>query len=651
LTKEDTNLSNLKPSQQISQPLSRIDPNKPKIIRQINMAGTVFDICADKDWDTNDPENKDYVANRTHFKENVVYTAKENIPEKGYTKHDDNLYRATDELPDSISHEFVNTYTMHEAIQTVDWWQITEPWFRPGGKYEVSIMLFGYNNNETMKSEVTFNTNAEQKIYISGQDGPYILFVPATREFRLADEPRAQRAADETYKAEYPTSVANSFTIRPIQDEHYNGIVNQLDAEYIPIDNKTIRRKDGKLFIDDTFDKDFYVSAPFGKYPAQTWVSAANKTTREVLMEAFAERLQPGKPIDPQITFTVSGGGNKEIGSKVDLTWTLKLNPGKYTYGTIARGDSNIWVEKAEIYGFTADSTFKVTGATETHKTTSTEPLVLLSETSRSKYLESLGANTNGLTADSFTIDTNPCLALTQPAASNIRYPEGGGQGDTVITGTIKVPVTKEDSHGTAYIKVKYNRLDSAPSADVTMTEASYITTGPVRIDTKNDSPDPEVQAAYDATASSGSINGQYRWFWRYFDSNAKHELGNFGSTEADVSNCFRSNVSNCSLNTFPTSVKTTKMKYIYFAAPIASSKKVNYNEPKDFILTNTKINAPAGSIKRLLTNNLDPNSSPRIIKIADAGGTLQEYEVFYLALDGADLDTNTYSLTYKTNK
>jgi hypothetical protein len=623
------------------------------------MAGTVFDICADKDWETNDPEHKDYVANRTHFKENIVYTATESLPEKGYTKHNDDLYRATNVLPASISHEFVNTFTQHGGDQTRDTWQVTEPWFRPGGKYRVGIRLAGYNNDKVKEFDLTFNTNDEQRIYVSGTEGPYFLFIPATCEFKLLGEPYATRAADATYRADYPTSVANNLEIRPIADEYYNGIVNQLDAEYIPIDNKTIRRKDGKLFIDDTFDKDFYVSAPFGKYPAQTWVSAANKTTREVLIEAFAEKLQPGDPIQPSINFTVSGGGDKEIGSTVDLTWTLKLNPGKYTYGTTADGDSNIWVEKAEIYGFTADSEFKVknatTAATTAHKTSSAEPLIMFSETSRDKYLESLGENTDGLTKDSFNINTNPSLVLTQPAASSIRYPASGNaaNGATVVQGTIKVPVYKEGGHGTAAIKVKYNRLDSAPSADVTKTDASSIGGRPVAISTANDGLTPN---AYDIDASSGSIIGQYRWFWKYFDSDDNHELGNFGSTDAEISKCFRDNKSNCKLDAFPGSVNTTKMKYIYFAAPIASSKRVKYTDPKDFVLTNTKINASAGAIKRLRVNNADPTSDVRIIKIADATAdndsvttTYHEYEVFYLALDGADLDTNTYSLSYKT--
>jgi hypothetical protein len=214
--------------------------------------------------------------------------------------------------------------------------------------------------------------------------------------------------------------------------------------------------------------------------------------------------------------------------------------------------------------------------------------------------------------------------------------------------------VYKEGGHGTAAIKVKYNRLESAHSADVTKTDASSIGGRPVAISTANDGLTPN---AYDTSASDGSITGQYRWFWKYFDSDDNHELGNFGSTDAEISKCFRDNKSNCELDAFPDSVNTTKMKYIYFAAPIASSKRVKYTDPKDFVLTNTKINASAGAIKRLRVNNADPTSDVRIIKIADATAdndsvttTYHEYEVFYLELDGANLDTNTYSLSYTTN-
>lgn len=616
-------------------------PNSRPLIRQINMAGTVFDICADKDWEVNTPDHKDFIANRTHFKEKVVYYPEDKCKEyandgKQYlrlkegtdpiTEADIYDFYRIEQLP-SVQHEFINTYSHNGSIQTSDLWQVDVPWFSLGNSYNLKLQLIderGYPETLSLdKVEFTSNTKS---ITLTAETGTTVKlgFLASTNTFYLEGEtfseplkpdgsnkPYTSGYITGSFSSDYPISLPNLLTITPIEGETYINSTQQLAADYIPIDNKTIRRTaDGKLFVDDVFKDDFFVSKPFGKYPERTWVSAANKTTKEVLMEAFAEVLQPTILFDEgtpaKISFSVADTNN-ELGTQVTLNWTLRLDPNKYTYGTLSGNDSNLWAEYIKLSSTNENLsgvTFTVTDAITEFEAEGTNPLT---------------------------------IKLKFPEDIKIEHPEGSKQPMQIAKGTVsfRLPSKAATINPVAQVEVKLARNDKDFAVDVS---GKNQANPPKKIGIMSDSPIPEDAAKYDLTQTDGQATSHYLWYWRYLSlaeaESSKHELGDFGKNEETISNFFKE--ANSTPNNFPGTVTTEQLKYIYFAAPKGKASL--------FKLLNTVTGMATGKVKYLQKENSTDN---RIIKIKDAANTYHDYEVLYLKLGGADLDKNTYKLDY----
>lgn len=717
----------------VSQPLSRSATTTPvttpvtglerPVIKQINMAGRLFDISAEKDWEQNNAEHKDFIANRTHYVENKIFMPGEELP--------------------TASHTFANTYSVHGAIQTRDRWYIDAPWFnRNTGTYnftfyikdcpevELRNYVFSSADKENITNIFSAVTALNQKILETEGIGTIIrattiaasgdkketkekTFRPRvsfdeTGYFSVVGEPYDVKplGEDGVYQSDYPVSLETVLTITPValpedtpEEEEINythsGFVNHLEAKYIPIDNKTIKRTtDGKLFVDDTFEKDFMVTAPFGKYPAKSWVAATNKTTKEVLIEAFAETLQPNiNPPAPILTLSCSAGKNPyEVGEMAKVNWSLYLNPGYYEYGTQQKNDSNIWVDEVYIDASTLKSQDSTRPSMLKYSTTQKiyEQTVLVDKEISNEsgfnlnaldntpirlfrsgeiienYIKLYSKNEQGEdnTINSFTPTTNPAKALLRP--SIIKYP-ASGSGTKITGGVVEVPVVNQSAFGQLKVKVKYSRNDTDPSADISG-KPSDIDGLPVKISVATDQAkefdadgnlviaDPEqFDALYDKlngkenttiASSSNLVNGKYKWFWRYYTADNHAAVGAFGTE--DFSEVFRSGNSSGgeTFDGIPTRIQTTAMKYIYFAAPLNDIKKIlcigDSNESYIKLYnTDTKSSVSSG-VYRLL----DEKGEAKKVYIADASGkTAWPYEIFYLVLDGADKKTNNYTI------
>lgn len=95
------------------------------------------------------------------------------------------------------------------------------------------------------------------------------------------------------------------------------------------------------------FDSDLTYTAPIGvkTVPASGsgTISAAGKNIKEVLASILAEKKYPNKT-NPAVSFSTQGGfGTYEIGTKNNLSYTVSLSAGSYTYGPATGITAQSW--------------------------------------------------------------------------------------------------------------------------------------------------------------------------------------------------------------------------------------------------------------------------------------------------------------------
>lgn len=95
------------------------------------------------------------------------------------------------------------------------------------------------------------------------------------------------------------------------------------------------------------FDSDLTYTAPIGvkTVPASGsgTISAAGKNVKEVLASILAEKKNPSKT-NPAVSFSSQGGfGTCEIGTKKNLSYTVSLSAGSYTYGPATGITAQSW--------------------------------------------------------------------------------------------------------------------------------------------------------------------------------------------------------------------------------------------------------------------------------------------------------------------
>lgn len=95
------------------------------------------------------------------------------------------------------------------------------------------------------------------------------------------------------------------------------------------------------------FDSDLTYTAPIGvkTVPASGsgTISAAGKNVKEVLASILAEKKNPSKT-NPAVSFSSQGGfGTCEIGTKRNLSYTVSLSAGSYTYGPATGITAQSW--------------------------------------------------------------------------------------------------------------------------------------------------------------------------------------------------------------------------------------------------------------------------------------------------------------------
>ena len=624
------------------------DPINPRpVITKIRIGQELFNVGTPKDWEENRPGHRAYIHGRTHFKGQVIYVAENdplltNLTEAQYLDFPYAI-QVVKSGEVKATKEFKNTYNPLESggkLQTTDRWQVAAPWFNDrniGLTYKLSIdyksQLCTLDAWE-YPSEATAYALTTGAICSSEDSVAMLIFDPKTTTFEIKNEDSAVKNGTEC-DTKYPVSVANSITIEPLLTTSLNSpyiyaITHTFDAEFAPIDHNSIRQDaSGLLYADIIFKNDFQVTEQFGKYPPKSWVSAAGKTTNQVIYEAFCEDVQPGKVAYPFIDFTAvpdSPDACYERGATATINWELQFNPGKYSYGTKNGNDSNLYVSRI---GF--DSSENVAA----YHRAAGDPSYTLSLPDGSTIAASRDETTSKV-----VFGTNAEAPLYDPTDTEGCYNKNTYK---VATGRIQVQVKGEGTQGTLRANVKYHKEDLDYSVSVLGNKSTPL----LEFEINNDSAIESEQAKFDISSSNiGEIFGVYRWFYGYANANTllnptAWTASTSDPTVTEIFRGFHNQGHECPLGQFPTKITTYQMQQLFFAAPAG--------RVSNFRVINARTGANAGVIRKL--------AQP--VYIADASYTANndyeftdedKYDIFFVSNAVADSGTNTYELIYSTS-
>ena len=62
-------------------------------------------------------------------------------------------------------------------------------------------------------------------------------------------------------------------------------------------------------------------------------LAAKGKSVADLFTTLFTKRLQPGTPVQPAVSITLTGAGAKEVGTEFTPNYSASLSAGSYTYG------------------------------------------------------------------------------------------------------------------------------------------------------------------------------------------------------------------------------------------------------------------------------------------------------------------------------
>lgn len=352
-------------------------------IEQIRLGGKLYDINVKKDWAENDPSAIGYIDNRPHYIKTV------NAEEMGVE------YIA--------SHAFTNLFDLAGEASYIDRWTLPLTWVRPGHFYSLTIQVtlvtngantemqaktitcyfpktkdeYSLCNSEQLFMDQEVFANKANKFEVYYSSSMNALWIETRQNniktISVAIKPYTRNiitnSAEKIYN--YDSVVIESEAeLGPAQDDinvatgkpfatnifyvTYD-LYQTLAADFIPVDHETIKvNSAGKLTVDHIFDTDLKISTDFGKYAAYSKVPTANKSVKDVLIDAFASDRLPmannSEHPKVSVTFEVYDANDQKITAEdgkvpvVAVGDTVKIKPiitfdrGLYEYGTCYKG-------------------------------------------------------------------------------------------------------------------------------------------------------------------------------------------------------------------------------------------------------------------------------------------------------------------------
>jgi hypothetical protein len=543
-------------------------------IEQIRLGVNKYDINVQKDWEENDPSNVGYIKNRTHYFERVPGA---DLVAQGV----------------SVSHTFINYYDSVGEAQKIDTWDPGVSWISRQikatedgnslidvpGCYRIVVSLgantFAELPNITLPLDSQATVLQGQNITNASDWANFELIYTADNKFKVTGEPISNNKSEDISITIYPAATTSD------GKRLWYTYAKCLDAQFIPVDQDSIKRSpDGKLYVDTRYTSDFDVTYDFGKYIIQAdgkprTVPATGKTIQEVLQDAFCENRDPTNNEGPRIEFTATNSGTHEVGTELNVNYTLYFNRGKYEYGVV-KGDSTRVNLTSDAYA----TSYTISGGDDNISSNANDNLdeaVYINDT----YSESKANSNRKKQLDAGTI----AITLNEPDKT------------TRLTASINYEISDEDIY--------------RPRAMLGTAANIQVPNG--------------FKSSDSLSATSGTYTTRYRYFWGYKSANET-------LYDMEQKTFSRDDFGSSQLAAFPATISTTNAQQWYFAYPDTAS-----NQNKTFELLNSATNAPAGlEVKSRSIQLKDAGGvvdrAYKLVYIENAGATdaTTEYKVVF---------------------
>jgi hypothetical protein len=489
--------------------------NDIPVISKIRIGRTEFDITTPKDWSVSNKSHKAYIHGRTHYEDTRFYEDEEEI-----------VKELENEAKLNYTHTFKNTYSSYSyetgelGGKIEDFWCPVSSWITPGKKYKITL---NYPNSGTsyavewvLPEDPADSINETSECVLTEANGikTALLFHYKRNLFELTGEEILEPSnSGNSYESKY-----NEVSISPVPVNKENpdittySFVKKLNAGFIPVDNKTItQNEEGLLQAGEIFDTPLLLSQDFGKYKAQDQIEATGKTLMQIFKEAFCENLQPKIIAYPKTSCYIYDANSPEseliyeVGSEPKLSWEVTFNPGKYSYGTKKKHDSNLYIKSV---------------------------VLKCSDTDSYEFKDSNGDSVNTLTFN---------FGINNSGQTN--------SGDQTFSGDFKILV-KQSTSLTISMEINYI-LDGDDHAITNMGDK------PVPNDINS------IWENYRATKTNIKLDGAYRWFWGYRTEGNDFDFSTLTELDRTTTDFMGS-----SLTGLPAEIVTEKAKQWFFAIP-----------------------------------------------------------------------------------
>lgn len=305
-----------------SEEMQRVNESFP-LISKIKIGAKDFNITTIKDLSESHPAHRGYVYGRTHYYNEDISFSQEEVSK----------------MVSEPSHEYY-ALCRHDFTESGATWLPRIPWFVENKPYDLVIekhdksgdnfVFSAYITPEQPGTDVISDLNFEYaslnlQLTYETKIGFRLTWVGVSSIFRLIIKPRPHISYQ---------------------------LLKQLDAKYLPIDNRTLNydRTTGELYANTLFTNNLTLSQDFGKYKAGEEIPVVGKSMVEFISEALGDINRPKIERLPSITFyapeLIEAPYEVNPNKGVKLDWKLNFDPGKYSHGTNNRNDSTIYVSK-----------------------------------------------------------------------------------------------------------------------------------------------------------------------------------------------------------------------------------------------------------------------------------------------------------------